>query len=122
MNTPDPADYITVEVAGKLAGLSPRTLRYWIRAGKLSAIAGKRGKLVRAEEVHALAVLTGKAPGNAGNGPQDPATPAEGLAGNVAGNVAEPTASERSDAGTALVETVRRAEALVQRNSSDWPG
>ncbi len=127
--TPDPADYVTVEVAGKLAGISPRTLRYWIRTGKLSAIAGKRGKLVRAEEVHALAVLAGKAPGNVGSAHATPATFAEDLAGNAAGNAAEPLSGERSPLGTgppderrlssdtALVDTVRRAEAeaLVQR-------
>ena len=45
------ADFVAVEAAGKLAGISPRTLRHWIATGKLPAIPGKRGKLVRLEEV-----------------------------------------------------------------------
>ncbi len=38
---PTPADYVAVEIAGKATGIPARTLRYWISAGKLAAIAGK---------------------------------------------------------------------------------
>ncbi len=90
MDTHDPDEYLPVEAAGNVAGISPRTLRYWVRGGKLPAIEGQRGKLVRLGDVLALADLTGKmatlpatsrqAGGNAGN----PATSAVGNTGKVA--------------------------------------
>lgn len=85
-------EYVAVESAGSIAGISPRTLRYWIAGGKLPAIAGDRGKLVRLGDVLDLAALTGKganhyrqAAGSVGN----PATSAGMAAGNVAGNAAD---------------------------------
>ncbi len=90
MDTHDPDEYLPVEVAGNVAGISPRTLRYWIRGGKLPAIAGQRGKLVRLGDVLALADLTGKSAVLPATGRQmsgsagDPATSAVGNAGNVA--------------------------------------
>ncbi len=90
MDTHDPDEYLPVEAAGNVAGISPRTLRYWVRGGKLPAIEGQRGKLVRLGDVLALVDLTGKmatlpatsrqAGGNAGN----PATSAVGNTGKVA--------------------------------------
>ncbi len=90
MDTHDPDEYLPVEAAGNVAGISPRTLRYWVRGGKLPAIEGQRGKLVRLGDVLTLADLTGKmatlpatsrqAGGNAGN----PATSAVGNTGKVA--------------------------------------
>ncbi len=90
MDTRDPNEYLPVETAGNTAGISPRTLRYWVRSGKLPAVEGQRGKLVRLGDVLRLAELTGKpatlpairrqANGTAGNS----ATSAVGNAGNVA--------------------------------------
>ena len=97
MSDHDPDEYLPVEAAGNVAGISPRTLRYWVRGGKLSAIEGQRGKLVRLGDVLALADLTGKSAtlpatgrqvlGTAGN----LATSAVGNAGNAAMSV-EPDA------------------------------
>jgi hypothetical protein len=48
-------DQLSVEAAGRIAGVSPRTLRSWIVHGKLPAAGGQRGKLVRLADVLALA-------------------------------------------------------------------
>src|SRR5215207_876681 len=84
MSDHNPDEYLPVESAGNVAGISARTLRYWIKGGKLPAIAGNRGKLVRLGDVLDLADLTGK-----------PATTNRQAAGNTgnparsAGNVAD---------------------------------
>jgi hypothetical protein len=52
-------DQLSVEAAGRIAGISPRTLRSWIVHGKLPAYAGQRGKLVRLGDVLALADANG---------------------------------------------------------------
>lgn len=104
-DTPLPADYVAVEIAGKAAGIPARTLRHWIGTGKLSAIAGKRGKLVSLGEVARLAVLVGKAPGNADEAPGNPARSADTLAGNVTGNLAGPALV--SDAARQQLATIR---------------
>ncbi len=66
------AGFTTVESAAALAGISARTLRYWIAAGKLPARGGKRGRLVRLSDVEQLAVLAGKFSGK-GSLPADSA-------------------------------------------------
>jgi hypothetical protein len=48
-------DQLSVEAAGKVVGISPRTLRSWIVHGKLPATGGQRGKLVRLADVIAVA-------------------------------------------------------------------
>ena len=101
------ADFVAVEAAGKLAGISPRTLRHWIATVKLPAIPGKRGKLVRLEEVRRLAVLVGKEP-LAGNLTGNAATSAD----MVAGNAADPVA------GSALVSPSARAQLEAVRD--EW--
>ena len=58
----DPDALLPVESAGNVAGISPRTLRYWVKGGKLPATEGQRGKLVRLGDVLAIAELTGKLP------------------------------------------------------------
>ena len=73
-------EYVPVEVAGRLAGISPRTLRHWIRGGKLPAVAGKRGNLVKLGDVRQLADVTGK---SAGNGPAAPGNSATSADGNA---------------------------------------
>ncbi len=61
MSTPHDADeYLTVEMAGHVSGIPPRTLRRWVRAGRLPATEGPRGKLVRLGDALALAKLTGR--------------------------------------------------------------
>jgi hypothetical protein len=52
-------DQLSVEAAGRIAGISPRKLRSWIVHGKLSAVGGQRGKLVRLGDVLALADANG---------------------------------------------------------------
>ena len=76
--------FATVESAAALAGISARTLRYWIAAGKLPARGGKRGRLVRLSDVEQLAVLAGKL-GGKGSLPADSAMV-------ITGNIAESSA------------------------------
>ena len=102
------ADHVTVEVAGTLAGISSRTLRHWIASGKLSAIAGKRGKLVSLREVEHLAQFVGKPVSNMAGHVGNPATSAETVAGNVAD----------SAAATALVSDAARLQLATIRD--EW--
>ncbi len=102
------AHHVTVEVAGKLAGISSRTLRHWIASGKLSAIAGKRGKVVSLREVEYLARIVGKPIGNMSSAGGNPAT----SAGEVAGKLAE------SLAGAALVTDTARQQLATIRD--EW--
>ncbi|MDP9358683.1 MAG: hypothetical protein M3Q71_18430 [Chloroflexota bacterium] len=61
MSTPHgPDEYLSVEMAGQVSGIPPRTLRRWVRAGRLPATEGPRGKLVRLGDALALAELTGR--------------------------------------------------------------
>ena len=96
------ADHVAIEVAGKAAGIPARTLRYWVASGKLSAIAGKRGKLVSMRKVAYLAALVGKQVGNANSVDGNPATFADEVAGNVADRLADTalvTAAARQQLG-----------------------
>ncbi|MEA2511558.1 MAG: hypothetical protein QOJ59_1045 [Thermomicrobiales bacterium] len=52
MNAQD--EPLSIEAAGRAAGISPRTLRSWIVHGKLPAVGGQRGKLVRLADVLAV--------------------------------------------------------------------
>jgi hypothetical protein len=83
------ADHVAIEVAGNATGIPARTLRHWVASGKLSAIAGKRGKLVRLREVERIAALVGKPVGNADVPAGNPATFADEVAGNVAERLAD---------------------------------
>ncbi len=55
----DEGDYLAVHLAVHLAGVSERTLRPWIKRGKVSSIAGNRGALVRLADVRSVADLAG---------------------------------------------------------------
>ena len=100
METPAHDDApIAVDLAGARAGIPPRTLRDWISKGKLPAVAGPRGKLVRMGDVRRIAVLTGRSVGNAGGNVR-----ARGnVATETAGNVADPdTVDDWIDVGDGL--------------------
>ncbi len=103
------ADHVTVEIAGKLAGISSRTLRHWITSGKLSAIVGKRGKLVSMGEVRHLATLIGKPLGNVISPDGNSATIAEDVAGSIADNIADSSTAMVlvSDAARLQLATIR---------------
>jgi DNA-binding transcriptional MerR regulator len=52
--------HVAIESAGKLLGVSPRTIRYWITTGKLTATAGKRGRLVDVGDVRRIMAVAGR--------------------------------------------------------------
>ena len=81
----DPDAMVPVGLASHLAGIPERTLRNWVAAGKLPAIDGPRGKLVRLGDVRALAELTGRSVAaiRPVAGQSRPATDAATLAGQV---------------------------------------
>ncbi len=113
----DGNEHVTVATAADLAGVPARTLRYWIETGKLPAIAGKHGRLVRLGDVREIASLTGK-DGNLGNGLAAVAagkvTATADLAGNLAAEVADGSralAQERGDAATLMQKMVRQVVA-----------
>jgi len=119
MNDHNPDEYLPVESAGTVAGIPARTLRSWVRAGKLPATEGQRGKLVRLGDVLAIAEATGRLPasarqttGNAGN----PAGSADFVAGSMAGKVGLDLAV--SPSARAQLEAVRDEwlAPLVARN------
>ncbi len=89
MSTPHgPDEYLSVEMAGQVSGIPPRTLRRWVRGGRLPATEGPRGKLVRLGDALALAELTGRT--SATDRPSDghSANPAT-YAGHVTGQVSD---------------------------------
>lgn len=124
MNAHDPDEYLPVEVAGNVAGISPRTLRSWVRNGKVPAIEGQRGKLVRLGDVLSLADLTGKSAtlpatgrqpaGNAGN----PARSAAGNAGKMATPVESDTDSDEYAATAGAVSAAARSQLEAIRD--EW--
>jgi len=87
----DPDAMLPVGLAGHLAGIPERTLRNWVRAGKLPATEGPRGKLVRLGDVRGLAELTGRsaATGRPPGGNERPATDPATLAGQDGGRGGE---------------------------------
>lgn len=126
----DPDALLPVESAGNVAGISPRTLRYWIRGGKLPATEGQRGKLVRLGDVLALAEMTGKLPatgrqtaGNdaAGNDPARSAGNDPGNAANlpplpaVADNMRAALEVFRDELVRPFVDDLREAERKIGR-------
>ena len=60
MTDHDPDEHLPVEFAGTVACIPARTLRSWVRAGKVPAAEGQGGKLVRLGDVLPLAEATGR--------------------------------------------------------------
>lgn len=116
--------HVTVATAADLAGVPARTLRYWVETGKLPAIAGKHGRLVRLGDVREIVAMTGK-DGNLGNGLAAVAagkvTATADLAGTLAAEGAEGSrtvAPERGDAAALMQEMVRQVVApLAEANA-----
>jgi DNA-binding transcriptional MerR regulator len=123
--------YVTVGNAAEVAGISERTLRYWIKTGKLAATGGNRNRLVRLADVQAMAMLTGKTPAtNASTtATADPAIAAaddgangndeESTTGNDPGNAAMVADSARQQLevirDTLLAPLIEQNERLVAR-------
>ncbi len=61
----NPANYVAIKVASEASGVPGRTLRHWVVRGKVAAINGHAGKLVRLDDVMRLAAMVGKVDGNA---------------------------------------------------------
>lgn len=59
----DIANYVATTVASERTGVPGRTLRHWVKRGKVAVIHGNAGKPVRLEDVERLAALVGKEPG-----------------------------------------------------------
>src|SRR5436305_10961234 len=59
----DSTDYVTISAAGALAGVPEQTVQQWIADGKLPALAGNRGRLVRLEDVQRLLASEDTSPG-----------------------------------------------------------
>jgi len=106
-----PADYVSIASAAGIAGIPERTLREWVHVGKLSAIAGKRGKLVNLDDVRHLAVVTGRQPAIERQVAGNNIVPA-GFAGNLAELLAK-IELQTELIGT-LVAEVERLRGLVE--------
>lgn len=74
------ANYVAIKVASEASGVPGRTLRHWVVRGKVAAINGHAGKLVRLDDVMRLAAMVGKIDGNA--------TTEDGKDGKIAGYIA----------------------------------
>ncbi len=107
MSTPHgPDEYLSVEMAGQVSGIPSRTLRRWVRAGRLPATEGPRGKLVRLGDALALAELTGRVAATDRPSDGQPANPAT-YAGHVTGQV-----SDNADADDQASATSGQASAI----------
>ena len=102
----DEQQYIAVSVASKMTGIPERTIRHWVTSGKLAAMAGERGRLVRLDDVYRLAVMIGKLPG-----PLPGFSVAETVAGTTAtspGNLAgETTVADIAPSTERQLEVIR---------------
>jgi excisionase family DNA binding protein len=96
----DTADYVSVESAGKLLGVSARTVRNWINDGKLPAVSGKRGRLIRRADVLTLGTISGK-------------LPEDSEPGNASGNASVGFAAELPEA-SALSSSTETQLAIIR--------
>jgi excisionase family DNA binding protein len=90
---------VSAEIAANSAGISARTIRYWVKSGKLPATQGKRGRLVNYDDVQQILALTGRRSGN----PDGDSTSAVRPSGNLAGNDAIASMSGGLPEGLALL-------------------
>ena len=105
---------IPLPLAARLAGVPARTLRNWVSTGKLAAIRGQRGWLVRLGDIEQIAAMIGSHAATSGM--------AAGMAAEVADEVAATVEDDRERAAiaasvTAIAATERQAqgEALIQQ-------
>ncbi len=61
-------EWVSATVAAASVGISARTLRYWMKAGKLPARETKQGRRVLLEDVRKIAEDTGRLAGNENRG------------------------------------------------------
>jgi len=99
----DPNELVSVEHAATLTGIPARTLRNWIAAGQLPAMAGPRSKLLRLGDVIETAASRGRPIGQPASQPVADGQPAmEELRSDSERNSGTVTASARSQ-----LETIR---------------
>jgi len=109
-NRPTANDPIPLTLAARSAGIPARTLRNWIASGKLAAIRGQRGWLVRLRDIAQIAAMI------------DTQAASEKMAAGMAAGLAAPTQEDPDDAAIAansatIAATDQRtqAEALIQQ-------
>jgi hypothetical protein len=107
-------DPIPLTLAARSAGIPARTLRNWIASGKLAAIRGQRGWLVRVGDIAQIAAMIDNHAASE--------MMADGMAARLAAELAAPTAGDAGDAAmtashAAITATPQsaQAEALVQQ-------
>jgi DNA-binding transcriptional MerR regulator len=106
--------YVTVGNAAEVAGISERTLRYWIKTGKLAATGGNRNRLVRLADVQAMAMLTGKTPATNASTTAT-ADPAIAAADNdTYGNDEESTAGNGPSNGAMVADSARQQLEVIR--------
>ena len=105
----DEGDYLAVHLAAQLAGVSERTLRHWIKRGKVPSIAGNRGALVRLADVRGVADLAGMTRQESATLPSD--SDERDLAVHLAESGRQETALEapREDQTQALLAVIEAA-------------
>ncbi len=105
---------IPLTLAATLAGIPARTLRNWIASGKLAAIRGQRGWLIRPGDIAQIAAMIDSHAASENM--------ADDMADRLAAELAAPTAADAGGAATtashaAITATPQsaQAEALVQQ-------
>ncbi len=107
-------DPIPLTLAARSAGIPARTLRNWIASGKLAAIRGQRGWLIRPGDIAQIAAMIDNHAASENM--------ADGMADRLAAELAAPpapdsvtTAFAASHAAIAATDQQTQAEALVQQ-------
>ncbi len=114
---PDRPDEVPLPLAAELAAIPARTLRNWIKSGKLAAKRGQRGWLVRMADIERIAIMIGH--------PVATTRPAVGMAGPPAVALATDAPAEARHevlaansgqlaANAAMVAADRQADAEAQ--------
>ncbi len=113
-NRPAANDPIPLTLAARSAGIPARTLRNWIASGKLAAIRGQRGWLVRLGDIAQIAAMIDTQAASE--------KMAAGMAAGLAAELAAPAQEDPDDAAiaansAAIAATDQRtqAEALIQQ-------